>query len=222
MDLTRCTQVCKQWMNILDHEDSLWRQVFQERWPERNLPLALNKPIKLYFKETAIAEAQRIAFEPYKYLLSIMRTTVNSNESLWEHEFTKGVSDDRIVLNNGIIYIDSIVIGKYRFVRLSDGKRKFAPKPALLDEIGCPYIGKTVGYFNFEFNKFNESTTNELWYEQSCAYVIRAIMYESKGLLGRTDTGYVDSAVSLVEYPMKEAFSKFGLEDGKKFFFQFS
>lgn len=39
-------------------------------------------------------------------------------------------------------------------------------------------------------------------------------MQAARGMIGRVDTGYVDSCVGLKEFTMTHAFSKFGLTDG--------
>jgi hypothetical protein len=147
------------------------------------------------------AEAVRLNFRPYKYILAIMGDAdVNvskddfSDEENWQIAFTKEVQFGNIVLTDGKVnfYEDSInlqicqihtenerVLGKYRFISSEDVSKKFSSELAWVritqnpsDPANCPYVGNLVGYINFEFLDNLEEEDEE--FKEEC---IRAFTY---------------------------------------------
>lgn len=220
--LTRASQTCRQWKAMVDNEEQLWRSLFIKEWPWLNLTLFQEKLWRIRYRDIAVAEQRRLAFEPYKYLISSISHRLHPSwEDISEDDFAWAFHQNGVYLRNGVIFVYingyNQQIGHYRFVRLHDARKKFASMPAIFEEIGCRYNGTTCGFFNFEFEsnkKFGEGDLEETDFISGCRYFLVQLMRAARGMIGRVDTGYVDRCVILKDFTMTHAFSKFGLTDG--------
>ncbi len=131
----------------------------------------------------------------------------------------------------------------YRFISAADAPRKFGNKewikvtqaynePAKHEVPICPFIGDLLGYLNFEFTvrkaelEFDEMPAEA--FLEACKECVRALTYhffklgyksdqsryEAKGIIARVDASVFCGSVHLVEYPLSEAFDKYGVMDG--------
>lgn len=158
--LTRASQTCRQWKAIVYNEEQLWRSLFTKEWPWLNLSLFTEKLGRIHYRDTVIAEKRRLAFEPYKYLISSKRHGFQPSDDISEDDFAWAFRQNGVYLRYGVIFVCingyNQQIGKYRFMRLHDARKKFVSMPSLFEEIGCPYIGTTCAFFNFEFDSIEE------------------------------------------------------------------
>jgi len=113
------------------------------------------------------------------------------------------------------ILVSGQKLGWLRFLDIKDANKKFAGAQFLKEKTDSPFTGDVVGYVNFDFDIDEEKLTTAI--KAALLDFLDVIVYETRGIVSRTDTGYFRNSVQLRNVPLLELFDMDGMNDGDSY-----
>lgn len=137
----------------------------------------------------------------------------------WKSFFRRELAEWGVVLGeDGVFSYNGSNLGTYEFLSAEEARRRFAPAEWLEASSGCPFVGRALGFFAWQF-WFTDGLD---WFsaiqgEENRSISIPALK-EGRGIIARVDDERFASSfrhsVHLKRLSLGEAVGKYSLDDG--------